>query len=286
MKNLVSISSLLLLIGLFSIGCQSTSPKIVTQVIPQETPTKADENLIQSIEALIQERVTENNIPALSVGLIKNNKLFSYHNIGNTKRRNEQKVTENTVYQLASLSKTFTGIIAKELIAESKLAVNASITEYLPASLSKATIEKLKPITIRNLLQHKSGLPRDAEFAKRPWKFLDGPMVGGYSEAALLKDLEALELIHRPGTRMEYSNLGFGLIGYIMERVSGIQLAELYDKYLDGKYAMKRTTMDLEEANDLGMATPYMKWWRSITTSPWEMGYLRSVRRRTVLNGC
>jgi len=276
MKNLISITSLLLLIGLFTIGCQSTSAVLTTQVLKEETVTEADKKLIKSIETLIQERVVENNIPALSVGLIKDNKLFSYHNIGDTRRGNAEKVTEHTVYQLASLSKMFTGIIAKEMIAAGKLDINTSITAYLPTSLSEAAVSKLKPITVSNLLQHRSGLPRDAEFAKRPWQFLDGPMVGGYSEAALLKELETLELVRSPGLRMEYSNLGFGVMGYILERVSGVPLVELYDKYLDGKYAMKRTTMDLEEAENFGMATPYMKWWRSIKTSPWEMGYLRS----------
>lgn len=276
MKNLIKIIAFLVVTGSISIGCQSTSPTITTEVVNPETQTEKEKALIKSLEALIQERVVENSIPALSVGLIKNNKMFSYHNIGAIERGSPEKVTENTVYQLASLSKTFTGIIAKELVAEGKLDVNASITDYLPTSLSKATREKLKPITVRNLLQHKSGLPRDAEYAKRPWKIFDGPMIGGFSETALLQDLEELELIRNPGIRMEYSNLGFGIMGYIMERASGTQLAELYDKYLDGKYALKRTTMDLEEAKRFGMATPYMKWWRAIKTSPWEMGYLRS----------
>ena len=276
MKNLIKISTILCLIVTISIGCRSTSSTITTEVIQQETLNEKEEALIKSLEALIQERVVENDIPALSVGLIKHNKLFSYHNIGAIERGSPEKVNEHTVYQLASLSKTFTGIIAKELIAEGKLDVNASITDYLPTSLNEATIDKLKPITVRNLLQHKSGLPRDAKYAKRPWKFLDGPMVGGFSEVALLQDLEELELLRNPGIRMEYSNLGFGVMGYIMERTSGIQLPELYDKYLEGKYAMNRTTMDLEEAKRFGMATPYMKWWRAIKTSPWEMGYLRS----------
>lgn len=276
MKNLLILLTFLVALGSTTIGCRNTSSTVTTNVMNQAAQTEKEEALIKSLESLIQERVVENNIPALSVGLIKHNKLFSYHNIGVIERGSPEKVNENTVYQLASLSKTFTGIIAKELIAEGKLDVNASITDYLPTSLSKAAKDKLKPITVRNLLQHKSGLPRDAEYAKRPWKFLDGPMVGGFSEAALLQDLEALELNHSPGTRWDYSNLGFGIMGYIMERVSGIQLAELYDNYLDGKYAMNRTTMDLAEAKRLGMATPYMKWWRAIKTSPWEMGYLRS----------
>ena len=115
---------------------------------------------------------------------------------------------------------------------EGKIDVNASITTYLPTTLSNAAIEKLQPITIRDLLQHKSGFPRDAAHANRLWQFVDGPMVAGYSEVALLQDLEAMELINTPGSRWAYSNLGFGTMGYILERVAGIPLPALYDKYL------------------------------------------------------
>lgn len=264
-----------LLVLLFS-NCQSTVPITKTNIVETNVMDNQTNTQLKAIEKLIQERVVENDIPALSVGIIKNNKTIAYFNIGTTKRNNQQQVDENTVYQLASLSKTFTSVIAKELVAEGKIDLNASITNYLPTTLSKATLQKLSPITIKNLLTHTAGFPRDAQYAKRPWQFLDGPMVGGYSEKSLLKELEELTLIAKPNEKWEYSNLGFGTTGYILERTAGIPLADLYEQFLGQKYGMKRTTMDLEKAEKLGMATPYMKWWRKKKTSPWEMGYLRS----------
>ncbi len=264
-----------LLIILFA-NCKNTVALIQTDIVESNSIDEQTTTQLKAIEKLIQERVTENDIPALSVGIIKNNKIVAYHNVGTTKRGNEQQVDENTVYQLASLSKTFTGIISKELAAEGKLDLQASITNYLPNTLSETTIQKLAPIKIHHLLQHRSGFPRDAKYAKRPWKRFDGPMVGGYSEASLLKDLEELAVIAQPDERCEYSNLGYGTMGYILERAADMPLADLYEKYLGDKYGMKRTTMDLDKAKALGMATPYMKWWRNKKTSPWEMGYLRS----------
>ena len=277
MNTLLKAFTFIIIIGFLTIGCQSTNSVVITKSVEDRILNKAEKVQLKKIENLIQERVTENNIPALSVGLIKDNKIFAYQNIGTTERGGEQTVNENTVFQVASLTKMFTGLITKELMMDGKIDVNTSITTYLPTSLSKATIEKLQPVTIRDLLQHKSGFPRDAASANRPWQFLDGPMVGGYSEEALLQDLEGLQLIHTPGSKMEYSNLGFGTMGYILERIVGIPLPELYDKYLVEKYGMKHSTIDLIKAEKYGMATPYMKWWRSIKTSPWEMGYLRSA---------
>ncbi len=277
MNTLFKAFTFIAVIGFLTMGCQSTNSVVITKQATDRTLNETEKLQLKKIEQLIQERVTENNIPSLSVGLIKDNKIFAYQNIGATERGGEQSVTENTVFQLASLTKMFTGLIAKELMVDGKIDVNASITTYLPTSLSKTAIEKLRPVTIRDLLQHKSGFPRDAASANRPWQFLDGPMVGGYSETALLKDLEEMELIHTPGCKMEYSNLGFGTMGYILERVAGIPLPDLYDEYLVEKYGMKHSTLDLAKASKFGMATPYMKWWRSIKTSPWEMGYLRSA---------
>lgn len=265
------------IIGFLTIGCQPTNLTVITKSAEGRALNAVEKLQLKNIEKLIQERVTENNIPSLSVGLIKDNKIFAYQNMGTTERGGKQVVNENTAFQIASLTKTFTGVITKELMIEGKIDVNASITTYLPTTLSNAAIEKLQPITIRDLLQHKSGFPRDAAHANRLWQFLDGPMVGGYSEVALLQDLEAMELINTPGSRWAYSNLGFGTMGYILERVAGIPLPALYDKYLVEKYGMKHSTIDLAKAKKYGMATPYMKWWRSIKTSPWEMGYLRSA---------
>lgn len=276
MKITIKAFTFFALFCVLTIACKSIDTAVSTNLPTDRVLSVAEKAKLKQLEQLIQERVTENNIPALSVGLIKDNKIFTYQNVGAMTRGGTEKVNEKTVYQIASLSKMFTGIIAKELMAEGKIDANASITTYLPSTLSKTALEKLKPITIRDLLHHKSGFPRDAEYAKRPWKFLDGPMVGGFSEAALLQDLEELALINTPGSRMEYSNLGFGTMGYILERTSGIPLPQLYEKYLGEQYGMQHTTQDLTKAKALGMATPYMKWWRSIKTSAWEMGYLRA----------
>ena len=276
MNTISRIGTFLIVFACLTIGCQNVKSVVETKLVANKTLSTVEKLQIESIEKLIEERVKENNIPSLSVGLIKDNKIFAYQNIGTTERGREQRVREQTVFQLASLTKMFTGIIAKELMAVGKIDAHAAITTYLPITLSKATLAKLQPITIRDLLQHRSGFPRDAASANRPWQFLDGPMVGGYSEEALLQDLEAMELIHTPGSKMEYSNLGFGTMGYILERAAGIPLPVLYDKYLVEKYGMNRSTIDLVKADQFGMATPYMKWWRTIKTSPWEMGYLRS----------
>jgi len=276
MKTFFKITICSCLLVIFFTNCQHTIPVVKTKIVEPSSIDNQTTAQLKAIEKVIQERVIENDISALSVGIIKNNKIISYHNIGTTKRRNQENVNENTVYQLASLSKTFTGIISKELVTEGKLDLQASITNYLPKSLSQAAIQKLAPIKIHHLLKHRAGFPRDAKYAKRPWKFLDGPMVGGYSETSILKDLEELALIAQPDEKCEYSNLGFGTMGYILERAADMPLADLYEKYLGNKYGMQRTTMDLDKAKALGMATPYMKWWRNKTTSPWEMGYLRS----------
>ena len=267
---------LMLLIGLTMVACQNVPIIVKSKVVAKTAISNKTQVKITNIEKLIKERVEANDIPALVVGIIQENEVQAFINAGTMERGSETPVNEKTVFQLGSLSKTFTGIMANHLIEEGQLNVAASITDYLPNTLSAKAKEKLQPITVQDLLNHSSGLPRDAVYAERPYKWMDGPMVGGYDETKLLKDLEELELSFTPGTRWVYSNLGFGLMGYILERISGQPLQTLFATYFSEEYGLSRTTMDLAKAKQMGMPTPYKPSMRKMETAAWEMGYLRS----------
>ena len=213
----------------------------------------------------------EHNIPSMVIGLIKNGEVAAYINSGTMSRRSEEKVNPSTMFQIASLSKSFTGLIVNNLIAEGLLDANQTIDQYLPDDIPGSTKNKISDIALRDVLHHQAGLPWDAKLAKRV--ILGGPMYGDYSEEDLLKDLDLMEIdLERKG-QFSYSNLGYAIIGYIAERVSGKSYEELLQKYVVDKYDLKNTTT----IPDKGLlATPYRPEWRMIKTKPWEMGKLRA----------
>ena len=213
------------------------------------------------------------NIPSLVVGIIEEGKVVQYFTKGTLHRKSTQAVDEHTIFQVASLSKSFTAILANYMIEEGKLKLGESIMTYLPQTLPTATQEKLRPITVQNVLNHRAGLPRSAENEpKTPW---GRPLkASDYSETDLLENLTLLELQYEPDSQWAYSNFGYSLMGYLLERVSGMSYEALLQSYIAEKLNMPHTTISLTEAHHQHLATPYRTDIRGMKTRPWEFGKL------------
>jgi len=123
-------------------------------------------------------------------------------------------VKSDTIYDAASLTKPIVTTTAIMLLAaENQIDLEALISRYLPESRSGANPEWLHKITIRELLLHTSGLPPHREFFNN-----------AKSPAELRKLLYSEALVSTPGTKIEYSDLGFIILGDIVERLTGMSL--------------------------------------------------------------
>jgi len=261
MKNLVLILALL-----FLVSCKKKR---------QETGTDAAlqvENMEYNwIRSKVNSVMKKNNIPAISIGLVRNGKLEFAEGFGVKNRKTKTLVDKYSLYQIGSDTKKMTGIIVRNLVAQGKLDLNTSIVTYLPPTLTDDAKEKLKPITVLNLLHHKSGIPNRAPSNKR----IDGdPMLIPYTEKNLHHDLNTIQLDFEPGTKFSYSNLGYGIIGYICERVSKQPYAQLIEQYIATPYHLPNTTTVPSEKQLKKLVTPYRKDARDIETKRYIMGKL------------
>lgn len=187
----------------------------------------------ESIDSLIQSTKEEHNIPSIVVGVIQNGKVTFQMGYGVLERGTGKKVDKKTNYQIASLSKMFTGIIANSLILEGKLKINESVAAYLPETLSDKDRTKFESITLKDILLHRSGIHRDSKSYKRK----DGePMDAPYTKANLIIDLEKAKTKRRG--RYSYSNVGYAVLGNILENVSGLSYEELLKKYVTNQYGL------------------------------------------------
>jgi len=233
------------------------------------------------VNAKIDSTLSANNIPALSVGIIKNGEVFMQKGFGKMDRSSKELVTENSIYQIGSLSKMFTGIVTNNLIKEGKIDLEAPIVKYLqkPArsddqaggGLKAKIINRLEKVKVKNLLHHNSGIRRTPKMVDR----IDGdPMLGGYTEEDLFQELNKLKLKFTPNEKFQYSNLGYAILGYICERASGENYEVLLDKYVGAKYQMENTFTIANEKQQASIVTPYRKDKRNVKTQAWEMGKL------------
>ncbi|GAB4250292.1 MAG: hypothetical protein Tsb0034_29540 [Ekhidna sp.] len=176
------------------------------------------------------------NNTEFSVALIKNGAVSF---IGLAKKHDSISFTENykSAFEIGSLTKMFTATLLASLVVEEKLKLDDHIQDYLDFKLN---IDK--PITFRHLANHTSGLPRlpsnfEASTAHQanPFKHYDKHKLVEYLKSEI-------KLGHEPGTKYEYSNLGFGLLGFELAMIAGLSYESLLQNSIFNRYDMPHST--------------------------------------------
>ena len=139
------------------------------------------------------------------------------------------------IFQLASLTKTFTAALLLKLMEEGKLSVNTRVTDYFP------DFHPDKPITVGQLLSHTAGV---YEILRNPAASKEGAMYSAVSREKLLSYFYTQPLDFEPGTQFSYSNSGYVLLGIIIEKVTGLPYGQAVKKYLFTPLGMKHSGYD------------------------------------------
>lgn len=172
----------------------------------------------------------------LSIALIKNGETKFF----GIKRENDSSMTfdnHQMVFETGSISKVFTGTLLANFARDKKLELDDPIHTALDFPL-KDQVE----ITFKQLATHTSGLPRippslDSVSLDNPYK--------EYGEEVLRKYLsEELVMVNKPGESCDYSNLGFGLLGYVLGEIEDATYEEMAQNLIFSRYDMKHSTTD------------------------------------------
>jgi CubicO group peptidase (beta-lactamase class C family) len=138
----------------------------------------------------------------------------------------------NTKFEIGSMTKQFTAVLVPQFVNEGKLRLDGHLSDYLPC-YRKDTGKK---ITISELLSHTSGIP---SFTDLPG-FLDGPASRvHHTVREFVRDFCSGELQFEPGTKFEYSNSGYFLLGAVLEQASGATYERLLHDRIFEPLAMK-----------------------------------------------
>jgi CubicO group peptidase (beta-lactamase class C family) len=176
------------------------------------------------------------NVLIAEKGQIVYNRSFGYAN-----EATKEKLNENSVFCLASVSKQFTAMAIVMLKEQGKLNYDDKITKYFPE------LTAYDNITIRNLLNHTSGLIPEMEQllnTKEVQEYLSTRLIGN---TATNKDIIAFLSIYKPklrftpNTKFEYCNTGYFLLASVIEKVSGVTYAEYLDKVIFKPLEMNHT---------------------------------------------
>lgn len=183
--------------------------------------------LVDGIDRHVQRVMQKRHIPGVSVAVVQDGKVILAKGYGLANVELNVPATENTVYQLASITKTFTATAILLLVQDGKVALDDKITERLsdlPAAWDK--------VTVRHLLSHTSGIKSYTsvkDFHKNPRK--------DYTHREILDLVVKEPLEFAPGEKWNYSNTGYFLLGMLIEKVAdkpyGEFMAERIFKPLD-----------------------------------------------------
>jgi CubicO group peptidase (beta-lactamase class C family) len=192
--------------------------------------------LDKKIEAIVQPFMYESKTVGLSIGVLKEGKAYFY-NYGETKKENGQIPSSKNLYEIGSITKTFTGILLAEAVVEKKIALNDPVNKYLPKDIPviKFGNDTLKIVHLSN---HTSGLPPlpdnfGTDYGANPYK--------DYDEKKLLTYLKHASLSRKPGEKWEYCNLGVGLLGYILQQVNKMPFEKMVNEFICSKAGMTDT---------------------------------------------
>ena len=205
---------------------------------------------VNLFSAWIESQMAYNNQPGLSIAVVHDQEIVWAEGFGYANMERQVLATPYTLYRIGSITKLFTSVAILQLRDEGKLILDAPIEEYLPWFAIQKKYPIHIPITIRNLLTHTSGLPREADFSY--WADHIFP-----TRAQIKEKIPQQETFLMPETVWKYSNLGFFLLGEIIMELSGYDFSDYINQYILKPLGMNNTYVSLPDIDFQQFATGY-----------------------------
>jgi CubicO group peptidase (beta-lactamase class C family) len=174
----------------------------------------------------------------------------------------------DTMFEIGSMTKVFTSLLLADMVLDGKVSLDDPVAKFLPEGARMPGRGDLQ-ITLRNLSQQDSGLPRLPD--NLVMADISDPYVD-YTESDLLAFLASYELPRDIGSQYEYSNLGVGLLGYVLARAEGTDYETLLRTRILEPVGMDDTAISLNADQQARLAVPHDGFGRP--TSPWNLSVL------------
>ena len=136
----------------------------------------------------------------------------------------ESKMNIENTFSICSISKLFTSVALMQLVEEGKISLDDKVEDVLPWFDINNEFDNAPDLTLKSILSHSSGLPRESNHPY--WSWPDFPFP---SKQAVIDELNNQEMLYPPSKYYQYSNLGLSLLGYVVEEVSG----QSFDDYVN-----------------------------------------------------
>lgn len=216
------------------------------------TPLHAQESLQEKITSIAQPYVDAEIVIGISIGVIRNEDTVQVH-LGKIRKGGEAP-NEDTIYEIGSTSKVFTGVLLADAVNQGQLRLDQPAHELLPKGV--AMPKGKREITLLDLATHRSGLPRLPGNLSSTIKNPLDPYAN-YTSKDAYEFLSDHELAIEPGVKRVYSNFGTCLLGKLICNHAGKSYDEILAERITTPLGMKDTSVKLKGTMKSRMATPY-----------------------------
>ena len=224
----------------------------------------------RQVDSVMQNFFADSLTAGGSLGILKDGKTYFY-NYGETRKGNNALPSSRSLYEIGSISKTFTGVLLAFAVNEGKLKLSDPVNKYLPANIP-ALQRNGKAVTVAMLSNHSSGIARlpIGMFGYNPLN-----PYKTYGNEQMMADLLKLQPESDPGSRYSYSNFAVGILGVILENLYKKSYDELVREKIavplkmnmTGQYTDKKFPAQFTQGhNEAGKPTPH-----------WEFGSLAAA---------
>ncbi len=213
----------------------------------------ADKDVAANLElfvAWVEAQLAQRDQPGISVGIIYDQTLIWSRGFGYANVAQQTPTTPETLYRIASITKLFTSTAIMQLRDEGRLQLDDPVKKHLPWFEIRNPHEDTPVLTIRHLLTHAGGLPREAAYPY--WSTNEFPTMEEVQQA-----LPDQEFSIPTGSDWKYSNLGLALAGEIVAAVTGVPYNEYVMQHILQPLGMENTFVETVPADHPLLATGY-----------------------------
>ena len=207
---------------------------------------------VAQLERLVDAELERGILTGVSIALVDDQRIVFSDGFGFADEKARRPATRETVYRAGSISKLFTALATMQLVERDKLDIDRPVTDFWPEFRIVVPFADAGPITLRQLMCHRSGLVRESPVGG----YFDpnGPSIG--ETVASLADCV---LAHRPGTVTKYSNAGVTVVGHVVSEVSGEDFCDYQRKHVLGPIGMKSSGFLAKGKIRRQLSTSYMQ---------------------------
>ena len=210
-----------------------------------------DDSGFSEIRAMIAREMAERAVPGLIVGVAQRGEILWQEGFGWADREARIPATAHTAFSVASTTKPFTATAMMILHERGLLDVDRPANDYLGATKLRSRVGDLTEVTVRRIISHTSGLPSYVQF------FYEDEPVACPSMARTIQRYG--DVMAQPGAGHTYTNLGYGVLTYLVERVSGVAYRDFIRQEILLPLGMTRSAIGLEPSLARHQAKRYGK---------------------------